>query len=88
MEFGVAFSSASVRGQSLDMYLFILEIRREESCTYWCGDLCGMRLTSLLILLLDRFNFSWSERWSFFFFRRLIFVEAEGELLLISVGGG
>lgn len=57
MEFGVAFSSASVRGQSLDMY-FIMEVRREESCTYLCGDLCGMRLTSLLILRMDGFNFS------------------------------
>lgn len=28
MEFGVAFSSASVRGQSPDMYFFIMEVRR------------------------------------------------------------
>lgn len=57
MEFGVAFSSASVRGQSPGMYSFIMEARLEESCTYGCGDLCGMRPTFLLILLLDWFEF-------------------------------
>lgn len=27
------------------------------SYTYWCGDLCGMPLTSLLLLRMDRFEF-------------------------------
>lgn len=52
MEFGVAFSSASVRGQSPDMLSCIMEVRRKETCTYWCGNLCGMRLTFLLNVLL------------------------------------
>lgn len=60
MEFGVAFSSASVRGAVslwVHTYSFIMEVRREESCTYGCGGLCGMRPTFLLILLLDLFEF-------------------------------
>lgn len=34
-----------------------MELSRGESCTYGCGDLCGMRPTFLLILLLDWFEF-------------------------------